>query len=277
MSQKLTTHNATAANISFTGSLPLSQAAHEWLQASPEVGQQFAERYAGIMQSIMTGEAVSGLCDKYIVVVGMPRTGGTFLTDLFLQEHGYPTCEGRADFRFVHDGCPEYGVCVDYSHPRYAFPFLSEMAQVLSWSTIVFDSVAVQKRIAYGHCLRPLKELLGDRLEVHVMFRGVEPAATSFAKHVGCRDWLSNAPGSPLYWERWARPGDDWSRMGYFQRFARYWEAYYTDVLGEVSGCTLHNYDTMDFEGFDPVQREYAGFFKDTQMERIMESRLWTT
>lgn len=174
---------------------------------------------------------------SWVFVVGMARTGGTYLLNELVALAGEDLT--NYEFRMIHDGIPIYENLAFWRRDEQRRKLQYELAQWLAWVQLEMDSFPLipKKRISFAHALPYLDGIFGDRAHYIFTIRHPGELADSWAEMENLnRDGLDETQKS--WWAYMsARTGIDresWTALEFRDRVLLLWEQYHRDIAESV-------------------------------------------
>ena len=234
---------------------------------------------------------------KFIFIIGAMRTAGTYLyTEMSkILDINWKSLNRKMS----HDSIPTYGNLMRWNNPNTWLSLLFEFSQFLVWSKrkCINQKAIIQKRIAYGHALKFLDDLFGNKAEYIITVRHPGAIARYF-KEVENINMRNNF--EPPLWKDLAKKKEisrnQWRALDYNQRTLIYWEIYYEEIAkyGLPEGdIHILGYGKEEYEKFlrkfaqkndreyQPddfriTERNYGEFWFSDQVNEVIEQvNLW--
>jgi hypothetical protein len=212
-----------------------------------ERGRALIGRAYGLLLALLTGDAgpIAELQQRFhfINVIGIPRTGGSYLTAELYRALGI--APASVPFAIAHDGFPEAGPFEMAPAANSWVRSLHTMAEYLAMVELFFggrpphgDRIVVPKKLTKGiYAGGFFHRILGEAVEHLVTLR--HPAAACVSTYEKSGGLL---PGGRFVVrsniEDWCRRDllytgcshEELGRMDYFDAYLRYWELYHYNI-----------------------------------------------
>jgi hypothetical protein len=170
---------------------------------------------------------------EWLFVVGMARTGGTYLLSEYFRMLG-ETIEDYG-FRMIHDGIPLYENLAFHHLDEKRRKLRYELAQWLLWCYHELSHLDVipKKRISFAHALPVLDEYFGSSATYVFTLRHPGEIALSWSEMESLnREGMDETQAS--WWaymkDRTGVDQETWETVGFRERLLRLWEQYHRDV-----------------------------------------------
>lgn len=174
---------------------------------------------------------------RWIFIVGMARTGGTYLLSEVLKLMDEPI--EQYGVRMIHDGIPLYENLAFWEREPKKQKLRYELAQFLLWANQEMSDLKVipKKRISFAHALPVLDRIFGSKATYLFTLRHPGEISCSWAEMEDLnREGMDDTQAN--WWaymnDRTGVDRERWESLGFQRRLLQLWEQYHGDLIDAV-------------------------------------------